>query len=364
MKGMFLKKILVLNPFGIGDVLFTTPLLAALKRHLPDLRIGYLCNKRTQELVRSNPNVERVFVFEKDEYRELWKESKIGCVRKFLRFLNEIRDERFNAVFDLSLNSQFGFFLWLIGIPKRIGYNYKNRGRFLTDRIKLESYADKHMVEYYKSLAGYLGAKPDDDGLEVFLSNEDENWAAQFLRKNGIDEKSLIVGIVPGGGASWGKDAIYKQWPKEGFASVADSLVEKDDAKILIMGNSSDYGACESVADIMKHKPIMACGKMSLPRFAALLKKCKVVITNDGGPLHVATSVGTKTVSIFGPVDERVYGPYPNDGKHVVVKSDITCRPCYKNFKFQKCKNIECLRSLDAQKVIEAAEKLMKEKLP
>ncbi|MFH1407042.1 MAG: glycosyltransferase family 9 protein, partial [Candidatus Omnitrophota bacterium] len=267
--------------------------------------------------------------------------------------------EKFDVTLDLSLSSQYGFFLFCTGIPKRIGYDYRGRGRFLTHKIRLIGYSGKHMVEYYKDLLSYFGLKPADEIPKISLPAKDIDWSLEFLRQNGISEKDVLIAIAPGGGASWGKDAIYKHWMADGFANVADALAEAHNAKIILLGDSSDCGICESVLNIMKHKPVLACGKTGLLKFAALLKRCKVLVCNDGGPLHVAAAVGTKTASVFGPVDERVYGPYPKDANHVVIKNTINCRPCYKNFRFRQCKTIECLRSVEPRQVIEAVNRLM-----
>ncbi|MCX5680022.1 MAG: hypothetical protein NTZ95_05125, partial [Candidatus Omnitrophica bacterium] len=95
-----MKRILIINPLGIGDVIFSTPLIAAIKKAIPGSYIGYVCNKRVEDLLSANPDIGKVFVYEKDEYRDLWKNSKIECVKKLSGFLGTIRKERF----DISIN--------------------------------------------------------------------------------------------------------------------------------------------------------------------------------------------------------------------------------------------------------------------
>ena len=95
------KKILVINPFGIGDVLFSTPLIRALRDTHPDSYIGYFCNRRAREVLGSNPNIDRIFVYEKDDYRACWKESRLKCAMKILGLLNDIAKERFDTAIDL-----------------------------------------------------------------------------------------------------------------------------------------------------------------------------------------------------------------------------------------------------------------------
>ena len=136
-------------------------------------------------------------------------------------------------------------------------------------------------------------------------------------------------------------------------------LIEKYAAKVIILGGPDDTDICDSVLKAMKQKAISACGRTTILQFAALLKKCVLTITNDGGPLHVAVAVDINTISLFGPVDENVYGPYSASKKHIVLKQDINCRPCYKEFKLNQCQSRRCLLNIRPQDAIKAAGELL-----
>jgi len=100
----------------------------------------------------------------------------------------------------------------------------------------------------------------------------------------------------------------------------------------------------------MKNKPLIA-PPTKIREMAELCRRCGLVICSEGGPLHIANSQGVKTISIFGPVDENVYGPYPKSEKHKVVTSDADCRPCYKKFKLPECGNKKCLEDISVEEV-------------
>ncbi len=355
-----MKYVLIINPFGIGDVLFSTALVESLGRQVEGCHIGFLCNRRTEGLLKNNPLIDWVFVFEKDEYRALWNKSKIECVKKFVSLLKEIRAKRFDTVVDLSLSRQFGFMAWLAGIPRRIGLNYKNRGVFLTEKMDIAGYNDKHVVEYYLSLLDLIKLRPTANYLMLYISDDDRKWAKDFLAASGVKEGDLVAGIVPGGGASWGKDAVIKHWKGEKFAGVADLLAEKREAKVVILGSEAEKDICESVRKKMSAPAIDACGRTTLLQFAALAGMCNLVIANDGGPLHIAAVMGARTVGIFGPVDEKVYGQYPPGEKHRIVTGKAECRPCYRNFKLRDCDIRKCLDVITVEEVFEAAEEALK----
>lgn len=355
-----LKCILIINPFGIGDVLFSTVLVESISHQIEGCHVGFLCNRRTEALLDNNPLIDWVFVFEKDEYRDLWKRSKIKCVRKFISLLKEVRAKKFDAVIDLSLSRQFGFICWLIGIPKRIGFNYRNRGLFLTDKIDIAGYHDKHIVEYYQGLLELIDAKPIANYLMLYISDDDRQWAKNFLAENGIKESDLIIGIAPAGGASWGRDSVIKHWRRERFAALADMLIERLKARVIIFGSEDEEKICNEICKSAKNPVITACGKTTLTQFAALVGMCNVVVANDGGPLHVAVAMGARTIGIFGPVDEKVYGQYPGSDKHKVIKSKIECRPCYRNFKLRDCDIKKCLDEIASEDVFKAVEEVLR----
>ncbi|MBU1112446.1 MAG: glycosyltransferase family 9 protein [Candidatus Omnitrophica bacterium] len=345
------KSFLIINPFGIGDVLFSTPLIRNIKEKLPGSKVFYLCNQRSYPVLKDNPLIEKCFIYERDEFEAIRKQSRIAWIKKFLEFVSDIRREKVDTVLDLSLNSQFGFLSFIAGIKERVGYDYKRRGRFLTKRIKFSGYKDKHVIEYYLDLLRIINIEPRHKKIELFLDSDQKEIA---------NRDKLKIIMVPGGGASWGGQAYRKHWDKAGFAQLADRLIEELGAKVIISGSDQEKGIVDEVASLMCNRPDKAVD-MELSKFLNLLNNAELLIANDGGPIHMAVGLGLKTVSIFGPVDEKVYGPYPlDDSRHIVIKKDISCRPCYINFKLPECMHdIMCLKDIDVDEVFKAAEKLL-----
>lgn len=356
-----MKKILIVNPFGIGDVIFSTPLIEVLKKNFPDSYIGYLCNKRASELIATNPYLNRIFIYEKDEYREVWERSKAECVKKLWRLLMSIRRERFGISIDLSLGYQYSMLLKFIGVKKRLGFNYRDRGRFLTDKVDINGFNDKHVIDYYLDVLNCLKVdiKKNEVYPKVFAPDESLKWADTMLKDAGITNHDLLIGVIPGCGASWGQDAKYRRWGKDSFALLADRLIAKYNAKIILLGDAKEAEICDDVQRLMKNKVLNCCGKTSIGEFLGILARCKAIVTNDGGPLHMAVGLGKKTISIFGPVDEVVYGPYPPQDHIVISKKDLPCRPCYKKFKYTKCEKQLCLSSITVDEILKASEGIL-----
>ena len=352
------KRILIINPFGIGDVLFSTPLISAIKEKYSGSYIAYICNIRTKEILETNPDVDEVFVFERDEYRSLLKKSKIKALKRLLSFWMEIKKRRFDLLLDLSLGKEYAFFSWLIGIKERRGFNYKGRGRFSTHKVAFEGFNDKPVAEYYLDIISEPSAISHQPSATVLLTTDkDEACVDDFLKKAGVGVHDVLVGIAPGGGASYGKEkAHYKRWAPEKFALLSDRI-ESSGARLILMGGPKERDLIKDVALKMQNKPLIA-SDMKIREIAYLIKKCKALICNDGGLLHIAVSQDTPTISMFGPTDENVYGPYPSSKRHVIIKSNADCRPCYKRFRLPECRTIKCMGDISVETVFNAFKNL------
>jgi len=358
-------KILIINPFGIGDVLFTTPLIHSLTEAFPGVGIGFLCNRRSRDMLLNNPFIEKVHIYERDEFVAARRKSFFLWLRQMGSFLASIKKESYSLVLDLSMNSQFGFLAWAAGIKHRLGYDFKGRGRFLNRKIKLSGFSDQHVVQYYGSLLRAIGIALKYDRLELYLSGDEVRWANDFLNSSKVSGSGFVA-VIPGSGASWGKQAYLKRWPPERFAQVADKIIEKYGVSIIIMGSQNEQDVCENMLSAMGRPALNLCAKTTLRQFAALINRAGLVLTNDGGPLHIASALDKKTVSFFGPVDPCVYGPYPQDpARNIILFSDIECRPCYRKFRMEACKRDgQCLKDISAARVMEAVNTLLNQPDP
>lgn len=355
------QRAIVINIFGIGDSLFTTPLVRILKKRMPDLSIDFMCNKRTQHLFKNNQAIDDIIIFEKDDFREAFRRSKKEFIKKVFAFIRAIKEKRYVLAVDLSLGYHISMLLKFLGVRRRVGFNYRGRGRFLTDKLDIAGFHDKHVVDYYLDVLKLIDIGDfNEKELELRLPQEIGRWADDFLRQHNLSDRTLI-GIAPGGGKSWGGHARYRRWDAENFARVGIELIKKDPRLFfLIFGSGEEDFLGERVTDALKDRALGLCGRLSLLESAALMKRCGLILCNEGGILHMAVSQKVKTISVFGPVDDKVYGPYPlTDDHKVVVAEDVKCRPCYRNFKLNACQTHLCLADIDINKVIKLAEEVL-----
>jgi lipopolysaccharide heptosyltransferase II len=256
-----------------------------------------------------------------------------------------LREKDFDIVFLLHRSFSRALICRLAGIPKRIGHYTRKRGFLLTQKIMPPQRDSLHRIDYYLNIIEQAGLKVEDRYTEFYLSDEDIELVREFLTKNSVSNKDLLVAINPGG--NW----LSKRWPKEYWAELSDKLIEGLGAKVVITGGNGDRHLAEQIKERMKFKPIIACGVFNIKQLGALAKESSLFITGDTGPMHIANSVGAKKIiAIFGPTSSEITGPYPIKNA-VILQKNVGCRiPCYD----LNCKDNRCMKAITPDDVIKA----------
>ena len=334
------KRILVVNVNWLGDVIFSTPFIRALREAYPDSYIACLLHPRCKDVLEGNPCLNEIIVYD--------EESAHKSVFGKLKLVRLLRSKHFDTAFILHRSFTKALLTFLAGIPERIGYATKNRARLLTKAIEEDDY-EIHKVEYFLNLARAVGIKPKNLSYEFFIKNSDRNYIADILKREGVVEKDIIVTICPGG--NWDP----KRWPEESFAKLSDALIEKFGAKIAIAGAKKDVKLAMDIKSIMKNKPVIMCGNTSLKQLGALFERSRLVIANDTGPMHIAVAAGSKVIALFGPTSPKITGPY-GGGNYRVISKDIGCEvPCYD----VTCSDNKCMSAITVEDVFKEAEKML-----
>ena len=174
-----------------------------------------------------------------------------------------------------------------------------------------------------------------------------------------LKKEDLVIGVAPGGGRSFGSEKNkFKRWDIEKFILLIEKIYNSLNAKVIVFWGPGEEDLVDKILDGSKKTPIVTPGS-SIRQMAALMKRCNIIVANDAGPLHIAVSQGVKTVSIFGPSDEKVYGPYPPSDDHITVTKHLACRPCYLAFKVPDCETRQCLQEITPEDVFRAVRSLV-----
>lgn len=300
-------KILVFTKNWLGDVIFETPALKILKSNYPGARIVCATTPRCEEILKKNTYVNEVVLFdERSTHRSL---------KAKWQFVKWLRGEKFDQAYILHRSFTRAFLALLGGVKERIGYATKGRRWILTQAVRNDS-DDKHHVFYFLDLLKKVGLKVEGDFYyEFYFSEEDDRKAANLLSDKGLN-LSQLVALNPGG------NRANKRWPVHQFAEAADRLVERYGCSLVITGHTQDDPIASDIIHATKHaKPVSLCGNTRLGDLGAVFSRCKLVISGDSGPLHIAAGVGANVLALFGPTDPKLTGPFGR-GKNVVIQAE------------------------------------------
>ena len=346
-----LKRVLIVHPYGIGDFLFVTPVLRAL-RLVPTIeKVDLLLGSRTSETARANPHVDEIFVVDKDLFHRRGRGANLNAA---LKLGLELRQRRYNLMLDYSFRGEYAFFgRTFMGIPKTAGFDRKRRGFFHTVRLPVRGFEGRHVTDYYCELAEKAGVPVAQRFLEFYLQKADRESARSKRAEAGVKKEGRYLVVAPGGGESWGKDAHFKRWPVPYFADLSARLIAQLGLDgVWIAGSGSEKPLCAELCGLLKNSLDLS-GKLSLGETAALIADAVLFLGNDGGLMHMAHALRIPVVALFGPVDPAVYGPYPPASTaRAVYDRALECRPCYQNFRYKSdCARRECLQAFSPDAV-------------
>ncbi len=249
----------------------------------------------------------------------------------------------------------------LAGIPLRAGYSRDGRGWLLTHAISVDPRLKRrHQIYYYLDLVERLfgqqrtlehstGPQEKVD-LELPLGQEARSLARQQLQKEGIQFRDKVVGVNPG--ASFGS---AKRWISDRYAQVLDRLMRKEGAEVIIFGSRQERSIAEDICRHMAARPLVLSGKTRLSQLIAMIASCDLFITNDSGPMHLATALGIPTLALFGSTDEAATGPLGPSA--VVVNKKVECSPCL----LRECPiDHRCMTRITAEEVFQQAVRMLR----
>jgi len=309
-----LKNILIRATNWIGDAVLTTPAIAAINRTFPDARITVLAKPAVAELFLENPFIHEIMIYQ-DHGRHQ------GILGK-LRLILDLRERHFDLAILFQNAFEAALLAFLAGIPQRYGYARDGRAWLLTHPVPLEREAkEKHQLNYYLDLLQPLGVTVNEKKLILVVTSDEERAAWERLKQDHVQRSDLIIGINPG--STYG---TAKRWASERFAELADRLMAERGVKVLIFGGREEAELAKEICDRMKQKPILFTAQTSIRQLMALIKQCRLFITNDTGPMHIANAFGVPVVAIFGSTNPKTTSPAQPGYR--LVRKGVSCSPC------------------------------------
>lgn len=325
------KKILIIKPSSLGDIVHSLPVLAALKKLYPVSRISWVVFPQFAPILENNPCLDEIITW-----------NKKSGPKQLSIFIKELRNRKFDLVIDLQGLARTALLASFTGAVEKIAAPGMKELSWLLVREAGAFSGKMHAVERNLKVIEKLGGDTGEKLFPITITRQEDEFAVNYLKKNGAVGK--LIGIAPGAGI-W-----QKRWPEENFSALIDKLAERFNSTIILFGTEKDMPVAEKIVAAAKNRDriINAAGKTSIKQLCALTKKCFLYIGNDTGPLHIAAALGVTPVGFYGPSNPEQLRPYHSNA--VVFRKGVKCSPCGTK---PRCGNNICMKEITVEEVYE-----------
>jgi heptosyltransferase-2 len=337
------KNLLVWLPSPMGDAILSTPALRAIRKQFGSAKITFLAADTVRQVLSPN------------SFNDEWIVPENKTI---FALAAEIKKHKFTTAILLKNSFGSGLAVFLAGVENRIGYSRDGRGFLLTDKLYPPKQPDGKyqpisMLNYYLSIASWLGADTDNRKLELSVAAEDIDSLKKKLSVLFDSEKPVMI-LVPGGAFG-----LSKCWPAERFAKTADWLIRNYNAAVVVSVSAEQYERqiAQQISAAAQNELInLAENPLTLGELKALFSTAELVICNDTGPRHIAIAFDRKVITMFGPNDPE--WTQTGHEKEVQIIGRAPCAPCLKPL-CDKPTHI-CMNSITIERVCTAADRLLK----
>jgi len=342
--------VLILQTSFLGDTVLTLPLISAVRKNFPVRRLSLLCQPVSRELLQDHPDIDEIIV---DDKKNL--DRGITGLRTKAAALAA---EHFTLALTPHKSLRSAMMLYLAGIPQRAGFR-QSRGWYLFNHRAVRDDA-RHDVERNLSLLETFGLRPEDCRRDITLPLHSETLRRvdEKLHSLGLTDDKPIFGINPG--SVW----PTKRWSVEGYVAVIQLLRKKFDGQFLVFGGPDDADIVSLVVNHCGGDVINLAGVISLRELPAAISRCRVFVTNDSGPMHIAVAQRVPTVALFCATTPAL-GFYPYTDHAVIVEKELSCRPCASHGG-RRCPlgTEDCIQRIAPQTVVHAVVTLLQTAKP
>jgi heptosyltransferase-1 len=345
------RRILLIKPSALGDVVHTLPVAATLHRRYPNVPLDWLVEEEAAEIVQGHPAVAGIVVSARKRWlRQLQRPGQIPLTLGEMRGLAaELRQRRYDAVLDLQGLFKSALYVMATGAPVRVGFA---EGRecapwVLTHRVVTPP-QPVHAVNRYLTLASAVDATEPVHEFHISLSEEDIAAARTHLATCRVPPGCPRVVVHPT--ARW----RTKLWEVVRWRELVAALLAEG-VGVVLTGSREDEAIAEAICTGMNPRPVSLVGRLPLKHLVAVLQGVDLMITVDSGPMHIAAAVGTPIVALFGPTDPLRTGPW---GPGRILRRELPCSPCLQ----RRCRiddTYRCMRDLSVAEALGAVRSLL-----
>jgi lipopolysaccharide heptosyltransferase I len=330
-----IDRLLLVRLSAVGDIIHALPVLRALKKRRPSLKVSWLVEDRFACLLRGIEDLEEVLEVPRGRWRS--NKSTPAMLREAYGLCRELARRNFDASIDLQGLTKSGLWPFLARVPVRVGFgdeDGRELNRYLTNAHVTPAADQPHVVHRNLSLLRAFGMEQPE--VEFGLPR-DEQSASRVQQMLGELSGPLAL-LQPGAG--W----PTKRWPVEHFAAIGDRLEENSGFQVVALWGPGEEELAEGIVSHM-NRPARVAPPTSLKEMIELIRSSSLMVGGDTGPMHIASALGIPVVAVYGASDPVRNGPC--GGPNLVLHSQAECHPCWKT----RCNNIHCLTELSPEEL-------------
>lgn len=328
------RRILLVKPSAIGDVVHALPVLNLVRKKWPAAHITWVVAPECAGIIEGHPQLDAIIRFDRKGFSKAWRSAR--ALGSLVSFVQDFRKREFDLVIDLQGLLRSGLMTGLTHAPVRIGLSDAREGApaFYTHVVNTAP-VERHAIERYLCVTEALGCGRGP--VEFIFPTTDEDRRAIAAQAPG-----RYAALFPG--TNW----PTKRWPAERFAAVVGPLRERFGLASVAAGAPSERELCKQV-----RADVNLAGRTTLRQLVALIEGAELIIANDSAPMHIAAALGKPLVAPFGPTNPVRTGPYGRMPS--VIRLAIICSPCYS----RRCVHQSCLQWLEPEPVLALARQQM-----
>ena len=346
------QRILLIQLSALGDTILAIPTVRSIRQHFPDAHIAMIASSINLEYLEHCPYI--------DQHIPCRLEKLMRSPRALAAFFAVLRRQKFDLAIDFEHWPRLSALIaYGSRASRRIGFCAAGQHRHYPFTEALDHVPGQHEVINFLKIAKLLRCPIQRMDLEVWLAEEDWDWAGTFLKTEGIGQDRPIIAFHPEAGR---RGEPRRRWPHERFVQLADALFESYGAQIILTGAPSEVELSQRIASQTRAHCTLAAGRTRINQLAALFANVDVVISGNCGPMHLATATGTPVIALHGPTSASQWAPWGKN--HTAIAVDVPCSPCL-NLGFEYgCRPLSdgtspCMYTIQVREVLKACDRYL-----
>ncbi|MCH7622732.1 MAG: glycosyltransferase family 9 protein [Nitrospinae bacterium] len=345
-------RILVMSLTRMGDLVQATPLISGLRHKYPRAKITLMVSSDFAKFAPNIPDIDDSIVLDMRQFtkKSRWKELTWVVIYRYLEsFLDDMKHLRFDLVVNLRHSKLSALMILYLGIKKVCGFMCNETGDRMTRHPWMQFFGIEpfnrvynpfNLVEIFTRSAD---VKLEDQKIRINVAEETQASIAEQIDQENVGDEELLIGIQAGSSLE------NRRWPTRYFAELADLLVNRLNARIVLFGVAGEASVAEEIRNLADHREniIDLTGKTDITQLIGWVGKCSYLVTNDTGTMHIAAALGTRIVGLFF-AHAHPYETGPYSPGHVLFQARISCAPCSYGV---QCNNIVCIHKVQPRHV-------------